>query len=140
MEHKVQEHDDTIKNEILPRLERVEGNQETTKQKVEETLEENRLNRERMKALEKQLMDVQMGQKDLANTVLRSGQTSTELQMQSQNMINQLLGLVGSKNESETTVKIKKLDTREKIVVGVLSGIFGAGGLAGVILALQSLF
>lgn len=125
MEKRVQEHENAINDNILPRLEQVEVNQKSHEQK--------------MAAIEKSLIDVQMGQKDLAATVLKSGQTNTEIQMQSQNMITQLLGLVGNKNESDTTVTIKKLDTREKVLVALFGGLFGAGGVAGVIAAFVAL-
>lgn len=125
LEERVLQHEKAINSNILPRLEKVEVNQKS--------------HEEKMAAIEKSLIDVQMGQKDLATTVLKSGQTSTELQMQSQQMITQLLGIVDKKNESETTVTIKKLDTREKIAVALFGSLFGAGGAAGVVAAFVAL-
>ncbi|MED3891453.1 hypothetical protein P4601_16210 [Peribacillus frigoritolerans] len=62
----------------------------------------------------------------MATTVLKSGKTNKEMQMQSQSMITQLLSLVGKKKESETTITIKKLISRKKIVVALFGGLFNS--------------
>jgi hypothetical protein len=140
LEQKVNSHDIAINEEILPRLEAVEKDSKEHKEKMK-LLEDNmKTQKEQMTTIEKSLVSVQLGQKDLETTVLKNGQSNTELQMQSQNMIQSLLSLVGNKNESEAQVTIKKLDTREKIVVAMIGGLFGAGGLAGIFIAVQTWF
>jgi hypothetical protein len=151
LEQKVNSHDIAINNEILPRLANVEKDSQESIKRMN-VLEENmKSQKEQMTTIEKSLVSMQLGQKDLETTVLKNGQSNTELQMQSQNMIQSLLQIVGSKNESEAQVAlkksevdaqvtVKKLDTREKIVVAMIGGLFGAGGLAVIFIAVQTWF
>jgi hypothetical protein len=151
LEQKVNSHDIAINEEILPRLANVErDNQDSIKRM--NVLEENmKSQKEQMTTIEKSLVSMQLGQKDLETTVLKNGQSNTELQMQSQNMIQSLLQIVGSKNESEAQVAlkksevdaqvtVKKLDTKQQIIIALISGLCGAGGLAGIFVAIQTWF
>lgn len=118
LEKKVSQHDEVINQDILPRLSQMEDRQKHYEEQAE--------------ALKTGLLDVQMGQKDLANTVLKTNQSSTDLQMQSQSMISQLLTVVAGRDQSQTTVTVKKLETKEKVMIALISGLFSAGGIGAV--------
>ena len=118
LERKVSEHDEAINKNILPRLSQMEDRQKHYEEQAE--------------ALKTGLLEVQMGQKDLANTVLKTNQSSTDLQMQSQNMISQLLTVVAGRDQSQTTVTVKKLETKEKVTIALISGLFSAGGIGAI--------
>lgn len=151
LEQKVNNHEIAINQEILPRLEKVEKESQEHAEQMKLLQENMKVQKEQMTTIEKSLVSVQLGQKDLETTVLKNGQSNTELQMQSQNMIQSLLSLVGNKNESEAQialkkseiegqVKTKKLDSKEKITIALISGLCGAGGLAGIFVAIQTWF
>jgi hypothetical protein len=151
LEQKVNSHDIAINNEILPRLANVEKDSQEHSKRMNLLEDTMKSQKDQMTTIEKSLVSVQLGQKDLETTVLKNNQSNTELQMQSQGMIQSLLQLVGTKSENETQVAlkkseveaqviVKKLDSKERIVTAFIGGIFGAGGLAAIFIAIQTWF
>lgn len=115
MEKKLNDHDHVIHENILPRLKNVEDAQLTYEQ--------------RMAQMTNDLLSVQKGQKELELTVMRDGKETRDLLKP---FADHVLKQVEFEAQTEKDIAIKKMDAREKI----LTGIFGAGGLAGIIAAI----
>ncbi|MER2119194.1 MAG: hypothetical protein ABS935_02945 [Solibacillus sp.] len=105
----IENHDKAINAEILPRLELLEKEQLVFKQE--------------MTSLKSDLLSVQKGQTELELTVMKDGnQTRDLLKPFAEHVLKQ----VEFEAQSEKDIAIKKMDTREKILIGF----FGAGGIA----------
>lgn len=115
MEKTVQEHDQTIKENILPRLEGLESEQATFKREIS--------------SLKTDLMGVQKGQKELELTVMKDGKETRELLKP---FADHVLKQAEFEYQTEKDIAIKKMDTREKIYLSI----FGTGGAAGIIAAI----
>ncbi|OKL36984.1 hypothetical protein [Domibacillus mangrovi] len=111
----LQEHEQLIKEDILPRLKRVEDAQ------IDFT---------------KQVESIKASQTSLELTVMKDGKETRELLKP---FADHYLNQVTAETESKKDIKLKQLDTREKIIVGVASGVLGTGGLAGIITAIVML-
>ncbi|WP_273128107.1 hypothetical protein [Bacillus weihaiensis] len=83
--------------------------------------------------LKKDLVGVQKGQAQLELTVMKDGKETRDLLRP---FADHVLKQAEFEAQTEKDIKIKKMDTREKI----LTGIFGAGGLAGIVAAIITLF
>lgn len=81
----------------------------------------------------KDLVGVQKGQAQLELTVMKDGKETRDLLKP---FADHVLKQAEFDAQAEKDIKIKKMDTREKI----LTGIFGAGGLAGLVAAIITLF
>jgi hypothetical protein len=114
----LEKHEKEIHDNILPRLEAVEKAQAEFQKEVA--------------TIKTDLMGVQKGQKELELTVMKDGKETRELLKP---FADHVLKQVEFDAQSEKELKMKKMDTREK----VLTGIFGAGGLAGIIAAIVTL-
>ena len=102
-------HDEAINAEILPRLEILEKEHQEFKMEV--------------KSLKTDMLNVQKGQTELELTVMKDGnQTRDLLKPFAEHVLKQ----VEFEAQSEKDIAIKKMDTREKILIGF----FGAGGIA----------
>lgn len=66
----------------------------------------------------------------LENVMLRATQETKEVL---QPFADHVLSQAKFRAESESQLKIKKLDTRQKIIIGVVTAVFGTGGIAGII-------
>ncbi|MFF2857739.1 hypothetical protein [Peribacillus sp. NPDC058002] len=115
VEKKVQEHDQTINENILPRLEGLELEQATFKREIS--------------SLKTDLMGVQKGQKELEVTVMKDGKETRDLLKP---FADHVLKQAEFEYQTEKDIAIKKMDTREK----VFFSIFGTGGAAGIIAAI----
>lgn len=105
----LENHEKAINAEILPRLELLEKEQLVFKQE--------------MTSLKSDLLSVQKGQTELELTVMKDGnQTRDLLKPFAEHVLKQ----VEFEAQSEKDIAIKKMDTREKILIGF----FGAGGIA----------
>lgn len=111
-------HEKEIQENILPRLEAVEQAQAAFQKEVAN--------------IKTDLMGVQKGQAQLELTVMKDGRETRELLKP---FADHVLKQVEFEAQSEKDLKMKKMDTREKI----LTGIFGAGGLAGIVAAIVTL-
>lgn len=114
----LEKHEKEIHDNILPRLEAVEKAQAEFQKEVAN--------------IKTDLMGVQKGQKELELTVMKDGKETRELLKP---FADHVLRQVEFDAQSEKDLEMKKMDTREKI----LTGIFGAGGLAGIIAAVITL-
>lgn len=74
-------------------------------------------------------------QKELQNLFSRQIQINHDIHADNNNMISTLLKIVDTNSKSKARIKVKTLELKEK----VLLGIFGTGGLAGIIAAIVSL-
>ena len=114
-----EKHEEQINKDILPRILHLEKAHKETTDKLDGVIN--------------QVNDMQKGQMQLENTVLKETKSMQDLQLQGQQKVDKvfdvLLELVRVNKESDTTVSVAKLDMKTKIVVGVLSTIFGASGL-----------
>lgn len=114
-----EKHEDQINRDILPRIVHLEKAHKETTDKLDGVI--------------KEVTDMQKGQMQLENTVLKETKNMQDLQRQGQQKVDKvfdvLIELVRVNKESDTTVSVAKLDTKTKIIVGILSAIFGAGGL-----------
>ncbi|MFF2460144.1 hypothetical protein [Peribacillus simplex] len=115
VEKKVQEHDQTINENILPRLEGLELEQATFKREIS--------------SLKTDLMGVQKGQKELEVTVMKDGKETRDLLKP---FADHVLKQAEFEYQTEKDIAIKKMDTREKIFFSI----FGTGGAAGIIAAI----
>jgi hypothetical protein len=118
LENKLIEHDEVIHKNVIPRLDALELEHVQFKQE--------------MASLKTDLRGVQMGQKDLELTVMKDGKETRDLLKP---FADHVLKQVEFEAQTEKDIAIKKMDTREKI----LTGIFGAGGLAGIVAAVVTL-
>lgn len=122
-EEMVKEHDKTIHENILPRLQQVEAAQEQTSRRLDQ--------------LQTDLKKVQAGQSTLELTVMKDGQATRDL-------LNKFVEHFFKKDEAEVTsqerITIAKLSTKEKIVVGIVAALGGGGGLIAGIAALMQIF
>lgn len=102
-------HEKTINAEILHRLEILEKEHQEFKMEV--------------KSLKTDMLNVQKGQTELELMVMKDGnQTRDLLKPFAEHVLKQ----VEFEAQSEKDIAIKKMDTREKILIGF----FGAGGIA----------
>ena len=76
-----------------------------------------------------------VSQKELQNLFSRQIQINHDIHADNNNMISTLLKIVDTNSKSKARIKVKTLELKEK----VLLGIFGTGGLAGIIAAIVSL-
>ncbi|MGD6845216.1 hypothetical protein ACQCVH_22190 [Bacillus infantis] len=114
----LEKHDEVINTNVLPRLDALEL--------------ENAQFKQEMSALKADLIGVQKGQAQLELTVMKDGRETRELLKP---FADHVLKQVEFDAQSEKDLKMKKMDTREKI----LTGVFGAGSLAGIIAAIVTL-
>lgn len=116
-EHKeqLQQHDEVIKQDILPRL---------------EILEKEHL------VFKKEMISFQKGQKELEVTVMKDGKETRELLKP---FADHVLKQVEYDAETEREIQIKKLDGKDKATVA-LYGAIGSGGVATIILGILALF
>lgn len=111
----LEDHDRTINIEILPRLELLEKEQLVFKQE--------------MTSLKSDLLSVQKGQTELELTVMKDGNQTRDLLKP---FADHVLKQAEFEAQSEKDIAIKRMDTREKIFLGI----FGTGGVAGIIAAI----
>lgn len=78
---------------------------------------------------------IMVSQQELQNLFSRQIQINHDIHADNNNMISTLLKIVDSNSKSKAKIKVKTLELEEK----VLLGIFGTGGLAGIIAAIVSL-
>lgn len=114
----LESHEKAINAEILPRLELLEKEQLVFKQE--------------MTSLKSDLLSVQKGQTELELTVMKDGNQTRDLLKP---FADHVLKLAEFEAQSEKDIAIKKMDTREKIFMGI----FGTGGVAGIIAAIVTL-
>lgn len=105
----LENHDKAINAEILPRLEILEKEHQEFKMEV--------------KSLKTDMMNVQKGQAELQLTVMKDGKETRDLLRP---FAEHVMKQVEFEAQSEKDIAIKKMDTREKILIGF----FGAGGIA----------
>lgn len=111
----LKEHDKAINVEILPRLEVLEKEHQEFKMEVT--------------SLKSDLLNVQKGQKELELTVMKDGNQTRDLLKP---FADHVLKQAEFEAQSEKDIAIKRMDTREKIFLGI----FGTGGVAGIIAAI----
>lgn len=114
-------HEEIIHKNILPRLDVLEEAQNAFRQEVT--------------MLKADLVGVQRGQAQLEVTVMKDGKQTRELLKQFVDHYfkqdDEEVQAEKDKIQAEKDIKIKKMEAREKIYAGV----FGVGGLAGIITA-----
>lgn len=115
----LEDHGNAINVEILPRLELVEKEQLAFKQE--------------MTSLKSDLLSVQKGQTELELTVMKDGNQTRDLLKP---FADHVLKQAEFEAQSEKDIAIKRMDTREKIFLGI----FGTGGLAGIMAAIFTFF
>lgn len=114
----LEEHENAINGEILPRLEILEKEHQEFKMEV--------------KSLKTDMLNVQKGQTELELTVMKDGNQTRDLLKP---FADHVLKQAEFEAQSEKDIAIKKMDTREKIFMGI----FGTGGVAGIIAAIVTL-
>jgi formate dehydrogenase maturation protein FdhE len=125
----IEKHEQVINKDILPRLAAVEKMQASFEKEVS-TIKQD------LAAVQKGQISLEKGQIALENTVMKDGKETRELLKPfADHYLNEL------KEEAETKkdIKIKQLDTREKIIIGLFSGVLGTGGLTGLVLGIMAL-
>ncbi|WP_141719897.1 hypothetical protein [Domibacillus iocasae] len=110
----LQEHEQLIKEDILPRLKKVEDAQ------MEFT---------------KQVESIKSSQTSLELTVMKDGKETRELLRP---FADHYLNKVTAEGQAAKDIKLKRLDTREKVVIAIVSTIFGTGGLTGIIVGVMA--
>ena len=138
MEKKVHEHDEVIKDNILPRLDKVESVQAQFQQEVA--------------AIKNDLMTVQSGQvslekgqKELELTMIKEGQLNREIMNENKDLSAKLLDHVLGKDERESKAETErkkkesqaKIDRKKQIweIIGKVSVVLAGGtGILAVII------
>ena len=118
MENKVKQLDETVYHDVIPRIEAVEKIQQQLITEVPQ--------------IKTDLAKVQTGQAELQLAVLKDGKETRKLL---EPFAAHYLSDLDQQRQNEKDIKIKKMETREKIIVAVAGGLFGTGGLAAIILA-----
>lgn len=129
VQKKVGEHETKL-TDLVPRMENVEKEQLQLKQGQQE------INRQ-MEGINKEMMTVKHGQTQMENTLMREGQHTRETLNK---VIEYALGTAQEEQQKENEIEkmekknsheyaIKKLDTKEKIIVAI----GGGGGLLAII-------
>lgn len=111
-------HEELIHGNILPRLDVME--------------KEHKAFREEVTTMKSDLMGVQRGQAQLEVTVMKDGQETRALLKQ---FVDHYFKQDSDEAQAEKDLKIKRLEARQNI----MTAIFGAGGLAGVVSAIVAL-
>ena len=104
-------HDRLINDDILPRMKVMEDNQ---------------------KRLEVEMMNVRNGQTQLENTVIKESQSTRDLLNK---FVDHTLQISHTKVQGKQDIQLKKLDTKEKVLVGIIA-IFSTGGFLNFIISL----
>ncbi|UAW07786.1 hypothetical protein PVJ1_00052 [Psychrobacillus phage PVJ1] len=114
----VENHDKTINENILPRVEALEKEHLVFKQE--------------MSALKTDLIGVQKGQKDLEVTVMKDGKETRDLLKP---FADHVLSQAQFGAQSQREITIKRMDIKEKLWTAALGG-----GIAGILMAIVALF
>ncbi|UAT29491.1 hypothetical protein K7T73_12865 [Bacillus badius] len=90
----------------------------------------------------KNIEELKQSQEQTQNSMLRLENvmlTSTkETKEVLQPFADHVLTQAKFRDQSESELKIKKLDTRQKIILGIVGAVFGTGGLAGIVAAIAT--
>lgn len=111
----LQEHDEIIKMDIMPRLRQVEQAQVDTKYQIDK---------------------IQNSQQSLELAVLKDGQ-------ETRNILNRFMDHFfytdKEKIKSDAKVTLKRLSTKEKVLLAVVGSLCGAGGLLATIVSIMQI-
>jgi hypothetical protein len=116
------EHEKLIKDDIIPRIGALEQGQISLKQQQE-------TDRLQLKAFENQLQSFKLSQEELKQTVVRYGDKQEK---QSEKLLEHVLVMNQTQQKSTEKVTMKKLNTKEKVLLSVLGG----GGLVAGLISL----
>ena len=126
MEKKVFEHDEVIRGNILPRLDKVESVQAQFQQEVA--------------AIKNDLMNVQngqvsleKGQKELELTMIKEGQLNREIMNENKDLSSKLLNHVLGKDKRESQAEIDSKKQKWELIGKISVALLGTGGLITII-------
>lgn len=74
-----------------------------------------------------EIAEVKSGQKELENTVMKDGQHTRELLNK---VIDFLTENKTAQENNKTEIKLKSLDVKQQVIVGVVGAVFGGGTVA----------
>lgn len=123
------EHEEIIHKNILPRLQMLEENDIKFSEEMANIKED-------LEKVQKGQTELQKGQKDLEITVMKDGKETRELLKP---FADHYLNQVAAKDQAQKEIKIKKMDVREKVIVSIAGALFGTGGLIGIIAGITAL-
>lgn len=90
---------------------------------------------ENIEKLQKSQEETRNSMLRMENTVLTSTKETRDIL---QPFANHYLNQVTAEDQAVKEIKIKRMDTREKVFLAVISTIFGTGGLAGIVVGVLS--
>jgi hypothetical protein len=124
------EHDQTIKDNILPRLVKVEEAQEALSGQMGEM-------QGQMGKMQNDVTKVQAGQSQLELTVMKDGEKTRDLL---EKFVTHVLDQSKAAAKTKEKVTLKQLSVKEKIILGAFGVISGGGGLAACFMAISQFF
>lgn len=92
---------------------------------------------ENIEKLQKSQEQTQNGMLRLENVVLTSTKETRDIL---QPFADHYLNQIAAESAAGKDVRLKRLDMREKIIIGVITGVCGTGGAAGLIVGIVSLY
>jgi len=125
----LEKHEKEIYENILPRLAATEKAQAAFGKEVATIKTE-------LSNVQKGQMTLEKGQRELEVTVMKDGKETRDLLKP---FADHVLKQAEFDSQTEKDITIKKMDTREKIILGLVGGVLGTGGVAGIIVAVATL-
>lgn len=122
----LEEHEKILKENVLPRLDKMENVQESFADQVTNISGQ-------VSEISEQVSTIKSTQQSLELTVMKDGQVTRDLLTQ---FVNHYFEKDNRKYESEEKVTLAKLSVKEKVLISI----FGAGGLAGMVSAIAMFF